>query len=138
MPCLTLKCIPTTIFGGVDIPKVPGCHLLWQMSSWWGSRNLLKGLVSHTLTFYLSDFYLPLCWLNEMVISSKVDKLGNFESQNSLKRNQLLPICMVLQFLCRRNFLLHRTYLYKIGILLLFPLLITIIVFGLSFLCYYV
>ena len=27
------KCIPTAISGGVDISEVPGCHLLWQMSS---------------------------------------------------------------------------------------------------------
>ena len=27
------KCVPTAISGGVDISEVPGCHLLWQMSS---------------------------------------------------------------------------------------------------------
>ena len=27
------KCVPTAIFDGVDISEVPGCHLLWQMSS---------------------------------------------------------------------------------------------------------
>ena len=27
--------------GGVDISDVPGCHLLWQMSSQWESQKLL-------------------------------------------------------------------------------------------------
>ena len=27
-PCLTCKCVPTAVSGGVDISKVPGCHLL--------------------------------------------------------------------------------------------------------------
>ena len=31
--CCAWKCIPTAIFGGVDILEVPGCHLLQQMSS---------------------------------------------------------------------------------------------------------
>ena len=33
VPCPAWKCIPTAIFGGVDIFEVPGCHLLRQMSS---------------------------------------------------------------------------------------------------------
>ena len=33
VPCCTWKCVPTAISGGVDISKVPGCHLLQQMSS---------------------------------------------------------------------------------------------------------
>ena len=28
VPCRTSKCDPTGISGGVDISKVPGCHLL--------------------------------------------------------------------------------------------------------------
>ena len=28
VPCHTWKCVPTAIFGGVDISEVPGCHLL--------------------------------------------------------------------------------------------------------------
>ena len=28
VPCRTRKCVPTAISGGVDIPEVPGCHLL--------------------------------------------------------------------------------------------------------------
>ena len=31
--CCTWKCVPTAISDGVDISEVPGCHLLWQMSS---------------------------------------------------------------------------------------------------------
>ena len=27
------KCVTTAIYGGVDISEVPGCHLLYQMSS---------------------------------------------------------------------------------------------------------
>ena len=43
---------PKAIFGGVDIFGVPECHLLWQMSSQWGSQNLLQRLVYHELTAY--------------------------------------------------------------------------------------
>ena len=31
--CRTWKCVPTAISGGVDIFKIPGCHLSQQMSS---------------------------------------------------------------------------------------------------------
>ena len=31
--CYTWKCVPTAIFGGVDISEDPGCHLLRKMSS---------------------------------------------------------------------------------------------------------
>ena len=33
VPCRAWKCVPTAISSGVDISKVPGCHLLRQMSS---------------------------------------------------------------------------------------------------------
>ena len=33
IPRPTCKCVPTAISGGVDISKVPGRHLLQQMSS---------------------------------------------------------------------------------------------------------
>ena len=33
VPCGAWKCVPTAVSGGVDIPKVPWCHLLRQMSS---------------------------------------------------------------------------------------------------------
>ena len=32
VPCCTWKCAPMAISGGVDIPEVPGCHLLGQIS----------------------------------------------------------------------------------------------------------
>ena len=47
------KCVPTAISGGTDISKIPGCHLLWQMSFQGGSQKLLQGLVSHELTAFL-------------------------------------------------------------------------------------
>ena len=50
VPCLCF----TAISGGVDISEVPGCHLLQQMSSQWGSQKLLQGFVSDELTAYLS------------------------------------------------------------------------------------
>ena len=33
VPCLCMEVHPAAISGGVDISKVPGCHLLQQMSS---------------------------------------------------------------------------------------------------------
>ena len=56
MPCHTWKCAPTAVSSGVDISEIPGCHLLLQKSSRWGSRKLLQGLVSHELTGYFSIF----------------------------------------------------------------------------------
>ena len=68
----------------MDISDVPGCHLLRQMSSQWGSQNLLQGLVSHELTAYLSVFNLFLTqWI--MAILSKGCKRDNSEPHNSLK-----------------------------------------------------
>ena len=58
VPCRAWKCVPTAISGGVDISKVPGCHLLRQMSSQGGSQKLLQRLVSHEITAYLSVFNL--------------------------------------------------------------------------------
>ena len=55
LPYPTWKCISIAISGGIDISKIPGCHLLRQMGSQWGSQKLLQGLVSHELTAYLSD-----------------------------------------------------------------------------------
>ena len=57
-------CVPTAISGGFDISEVPGCHLLRQMSSQWGSQKSLQGLVSHELTAYL--FIFNLFKLNEL------------------------------------------------------------------------
>ena len=84
VPCHSRKCVPAAISGGVDISKVPECHLLQQMSSQWGSQKLLQGLVSHELTAYLSVFNLFLTqWI--MAILSKGCKPDNFEPHNSLK-----------------------------------------------------
>ena len=146
-----------------------GCHLLWQMSSRWGSQKLLQGLVPHKLTAYLSAFDLFLTQ-RLMAMLSKGCKPDNFESlykknlANSLwltftnicglrsnfvecqsfpepnspdilalcetdlddsidsdkfsvtgylpisQKNSLF-ICMVLQLIWRKDFLLHGTYL---------------------------
>ena len=56
VPCCTWKFVPTAISRGVDISKVPGCHFLQQLSSQYGSQNLLQELVSHVFTDYLSNF----------------------------------------------------------------------------------
>ena len=84
VPCHAWKCVPTAISGIVDISEVPGCCLLQQLSSHWGSQKLIQGLVSHGLTAYLSVFNLFLIqWI--MVILSKGSKPDNFEPHNSLK-----------------------------------------------------
>ena len=83
VPCRTRKFVSKAISGGVDIPKVPGCRFLWQMSSQWDSQKLLQVTVSYELTDFLSVFYLFL-WLNEMAVLLEVYKLYNFESRNSL------------------------------------------------------
>ena len=69
----------------VDISKIPECHLLWQMSSQWGSQKLsLQGLLSHELTVYLSNFHPFLTqWI--MAILSKGCKPDTFDSHNSLQ-----------------------------------------------------
>ena len=73
VPCYTWKCAPAANSSGVDISEVPGCHLLQQMSSQWGSQKLLQGLVPHELTPYLSVFGVLLTqWF--MAILSKVCK----------------------------------------------------------------
>ena len=68
--CPTWKCVSTAIPSDMDIYEVPGFHLLQQMSSQWGSQNLIQGLVSE---------------LREMVVLSKVRKPYRFEPHNSLK-----------------------------------------------------
>ena len=57
-PCCAWKCVPTAISCCVDVSKVPGCHLLRQMSSQLWSQILPQGLVSHELTAFLSVFNL--------------------------------------------------------------------------------
>ena len=84
MPCRIWKCVPTVLSGGVDICEVPGCHLLRQVNSQWGSQKLLQELVSHELAAYLSVFNLFLTqWI--MAILLKGTKPDNFEPHNSLK-----------------------------------------------------
>ena len=61
----------------------PWGHLLRQMSSQWGSQQLLQGLVFHELTVYLSDFDLFLSQWNGHIIERR--KRDNFESHGSLK-----------------------------------------------------
>ena len=79
-----VPCVHTAISGGVYISEVPGCYLLWQTSSQWGSQKLLQGSVSHELTVHLSVFDPFLTqWI--MAILSKGSKPDNFESHNSLK-----------------------------------------------------
>ena len=78
MPYCAWKCVATAISGVVDYFEVPGCHFLWQMSSQWGSKKLIQGLVSPELTAYLSvlDVFLTQ-WI--MAILSKGCKLDTFE-----------------------------------------------------------
>ena len=76
---------PTATSGGVDISEVPGCNLLRQMSSQWGSQKLLQGLLSHELTAYLSIFNQFLTWRIIIAILSKGCKPDHFGPHNSLK-----------------------------------------------------
>ena len=80
VPCHAWKCVPKAISSGVDISDVPGCHVLRQMSSQWGSQKLLQRLVSYELAVHLSVFNLFF-----MAILWEGCKPGNFESNNSLK-----------------------------------------------------
>ena len=82
--CHGWNCVPTAISGVVDISEVPGCHLLQEMSSQWGSQKLLHRLVYHELIAYLSIFNLFLSqWI--MAILSKGCKPDSFEPHNSLR-----------------------------------------------------
>ena len=81
LSCRAWKCVPTAFSGVVDISEAFVCYLLRQMSSQWGSQNLLQGLVSLELTAYLSVFNLFLT--HEMAILPKGRKPDNFESHNS-------------------------------------------------------
>ena len=46
------KSVPTAISGSVDFSEFPGCHLLHQMNSQWGSQKTLQGLLSHFLSVF--------------------------------------------------------------------------------------
>ena len=60
------ECVPAAISAGVEIFEVPWrCHLLWQISSQWGSQKLLN-FESHNSKTYLykylrSSFELVAC-----------------------------------------------------------------------------
>ena len=82
MPYHAWKCDPSAISGGVDISKVPWCHLLQKTVSQQGSQKLRQRLVSHEHTAYFSDLFLT-HWI--MAILSKGCKTDNFESYNFLK-----------------------------------------------------
>ena len=84
VPCCTWNCVPTAIFGGVDISEVPRCHLLQQISPQWGSQKILQGLVFHEFTAYLSVFDLFLTQRIKVILSKRCKK-DNFESHNCLK-----------------------------------------------------
>ena len=84
------KCACTAISGGGDISEVPGCHLLRQLSSQWGSLKLLQGLVSHELSLPSALKLFLIQWNGHII---KVRKPDNFESHNSLKLlSKTLPI----------------------------------------------
>lgn len=55
--CCVCKCVLTAISSGLDIPEIPGCHLLQQISLYGGSPKLFQGSVSLELTTYQ---FLPL------------------------------------------------------------------------------
>ena len=77
-----MEVFSTAISSGVNISKVPGCHLSQQMSSQWGSQKLLQGLVSYEITTYLSVSNLFLIqWI--MAILSKGCKPDKLEPNNS-------------------------------------------------------
>ena len=107
--CYSWKCIPTAISGGVDISEVRECHLLWHMSSQWGSKRLLQGLVSHHFTAYLSIFN-PFWnqWIT--VILSKEWNPHNFEPHNSLNLS-FTNIRGLFSFLLNINLSLNQTSL---------------------------
>ena len=79
-----MEVCPYSYFRWCGYFRGPGYHLLWQMSSQWGSQKLLQGLVSHELTAHLSVFNLYFTrWI--IPILSKGCTPDNFESHNSLK-----------------------------------------------------
>ena len=82
MSCLNRFFLPHTLC--VTCPEVPGCHLLREMSSQWGSQKLLQVLVSYELIAYVSVFDIILTQLI-LVILWKGCKPNNFESRNSQK-----------------------------------------------------
>ena len=105
VPCHAWKCVPKAISSGVDISDVPGCHVLRQMSSQWGSQKLLQRLVSYELAVHLSVFNLFF-----MAILWEGCKPGNFESNNSLKLSFTIFEAFV-RILLNVNLSLNQTFL---------------------------
>ena len=115
MSCHTWKCAPTAIFSSVDISKVPGCHLIWQifprcLGAIWFDRWLLSEgcrvelkdwcFMNLQYTFLLWPFLTRLI----MTVLSKLCKPDNFESHNSLKLLQLSEVWIIWTLL---TFLLY-------------------------------
>ena len=86
MSCHTWKCVPIAISDVVDISKVPGFHLLQQLSFQWGSQKLFQGLF-FSLTDSLPFWFWP--FLNSINYGHIIKgcKPDNFKPCNSLKRS---------------------------------------------------
>ena len=85
------KRVPKATSGGVDIPEVPGCHLLRPTSSQRMSQKLIQGRVSHQLTTYFSDFHLILM-LSETAILLKVRKQKATSSKFQVRCKQKIAM----------------------------------------------
>ena len=87
VPHHTLWCVPTATSGGVNVPKIPECHLLRILLSM-NHKKLLHGKVSREFTAYLSDFD---CNFNSIKLpyyqkpDNQIHQADNFESHNSQK-----------------------------------------------------
>ena len=119
VPFCSWKCVTTAVSGGVDISKVPGCHLLWQMNSQWRSQKLLQGLVSCEPAAYLSVFNIFLTrWIMAISAGWKPDI---FESYNSSKPSftniwDLLNVSLLSQTLL--TLLLYLKHIWMIKFIL--------------------
>ena len=98
-----MNCVYTAISGSVDISKVPGFHLLRQISCQWGSQKWIQRLVFPELTAQRSIFDLFLT--HEMTILSKGCKTDNLESHSSLKLSFTNIIDFHLNFVECESFL---------------------------------
>ena len=84
LPCCTLKCAFPAISCGMIIFDVPS--MLFVSANEFSMRvTKITSRISVSWTHSLPFWYLPLFWLNEMSILSKVHNPDNFESQSSLK-----------------------------------------------------
>ena len=72
MSCRTWKCAPEAIFGFVDIPKGPGCHLTDKVSVKAADINsIIKCFIHSQLVFVIFSSFLK---LNETVVLPKLRK----------------------------------------------------------------